>query len=696
MAKLNFGVSPASVVLRVKLMDSSVSTGAGLTGLTSASSGLIISTIKIGDASATAYTVAGSTIETIATLGTFAAPTATKCRFKEVDATNHPGIYELQFDDARFASTGSLLISVSGATNLAQADIEVQCSNLATNVIQAGGVAWASGAITDSVFAANTYPKAIRTNSTNGAAAGYVDLDGSASSTDNYYVGCSIKITSGTGAGQSRTIIYYVGSTKRAYVDRVWATNPTSATYLINAGKLTVDVLAAGVAAAGGASSITLDANAVATAEYYDGAIVQIVSGTGIGQSRVITGYTAARVATVADAWAVQPTSSSVYIVRGLGDVEVGVNNDKTGYALASTAVNVTAIDGQATNGYNATLKLKQLDISNNAGDAIKATSTLNGCGLNLTGDGSGTGIKASGGATGHGVEVWGGITSGDALSLNSTKGSAINADGALNGAVLTGHDGEGLLATGGLTGAGIKAIGGDTGTGLKVEGGASGGDGIYAKGGNAGGIGLLARGMIGSAGISSIGGVSGPGMVISAEGNTALKIDAYNTEVAANYDGVKVYVGTGDGNGVNIVGSGTGSGMLLTKGGSGTGDLKFGTPECTIPVATSVTNRVTANSDEIAGVAAAATQLSKSASVIISGTIDNTGFAPTTTEFECSDITSAGTDYYKGRTVILTSGALIGQARRIVGYTLTGGRGHFTVDALTAAPANGVTIVIV
>jgi hypothetical protein len=116
-----------SVVLRFKLLDSSSSVGAGLTGLTSASSGLIISTIADNEASATAYTVAGSTIESITTLGTFATPTATKCRFKEVDSTNHKGIYEFQFADARFAVSGakSLLVSVLGATNLVQADFVV-------------------------------------------------------------------------------------------------------------------------------------------------------------------------------------------------------------------------------------------------------------------------------------------------------------------------------------------------------------------------------------------------------------------------------------------------------------------------------------------------------------------------------------------------------------------------------------------
>ena len=117
----------ASVVLRFKLLDSSSTVGAGLTGLSSASTGLIISTIADNEATATAYTVAGSTIETITTLGTYAAPTATKCRFKEVDSTNHKGVYEFQIADARFAVSNakSLLISVLGATNLAQADFVV-------------------------------------------------------------------------------------------------------------------------------------------------------------------------------------------------------------------------------------------------------------------------------------------------------------------------------------------------------------------------------------------------------------------------------------------------------------------------------------------------------------------------------------------------------------------------------------------
>jgi hypothetical protein len=113
------------IVLRVRIIDSSVSTGAGKTGLSSSSTGLIISTIADNEATPTAYTVAGTTIESVTTLGTFATPTSTKCRFREVSSTNHPGIYELQIDNARFAvaNAKSLLISITGATNAADCHV---------------------------------------------------------------------------------------------------------------------------------------------------------------------------------------------------------------------------------------------------------------------------------------------------------------------------------------------------------------------------------------------------------------------------------------------------------------------------------------------------------------------------------------------------------------------------------------------
>lgn len=115
----------------IRLILSSSVTGLPLTGLTFESAGLIISTIADNEATATAYTGTAGNVETIATLGTFAAPTASKCRFKEVDSTNHPGLYEIQIANARFAvaSAKKVVISVLGASNLKQENYEICLSS---------------------------------------------------------------------------------------------------------------------------------------------------------------------------------------------------------------------------------------------------------------------------------------------------------------------------------------------------------------------------------------------------------------------------------------------------------------------------------------------------------------------------------------------------------------------------------------
>ena len=83
-------------------------------------------------------------------------------------------------------------------------------------------------------------------------------------------------------------------------------------------------------------------------------------------------------------------------------------------------------------------------------------------------------------------------------------------------------------------------------------------------------------------------------------------------------------------------------------------------------------------------------------AAQMVPGTVDSTGHTPTTTEFEADDITEATADHYNGRIVIWTSGALAGQATSISDYALSSGRGHFTVVAMTEAPANNDTFIIV
>jgi hypothetical protein len=92
------------------------------------------------------------------------------------------------------------------------------------------------------------------------------------------------------------------------------------------------------------------------------------------------------------------------------------------------------------------------------------------------------------------------------------------------------------------------------------------------------------------------------------------------------------------------------------------------------------------------------AAKLALSAGQIVVGTVDtvtNT-HTPTTTEFQADDITEATADHFNGRIIIFTSGVLLNQATSISDYVAVTGIGQFTVVAMTEAPANDDTFIIV
>lgn len=132
---------------RVFIMDSTSTTGAGKTGLTTASSGLAVSTITDNESTVTEYTVAASNLETITTIGTWAAPSTNKCRFKEIDSSKLAGWYELQFAAARANVSNSTLLqgNIYGATGMAPVAFEIQLEPVAVNVVQ-----WIGSLITES------------------------------------------------------------------------------------------------------------------------------------------------------------------------------------------------------------------------------------------------------------------------------------------------------------------------------------------------------------------------------------------------------------------------------------------------------------------------------------------------------------------------------------------------------------------
>lgn len=91
-----------------------------------------------------------------------------------------------------------------------------------------------------------------------------------------------------------------------------------------------------------------------------------------------------------------------------------------------------------------------------------------------------------------------------------------------------------------------------------------------------------------------------------------------------------------------------------------------------------------------------AADNLAVSAGQIYPASTDNTGFTATTTILETSSITTSAATHWLGRIIIFTSGTLAGQATKITAYSLSSGRGRFTYDTITSAPANGTQFVIV
>lgn len=129
MPKLKIKEGTTSKLVRVFIQNSSLTTGVGLTGLVFNSAGLTAYYLPEGDASPTAITLATMTVGTWATGG-----------FKEVDATNMPGVYEVGLPNAVIDNTsqGSTLVMLRGATNMVPVPLEIEL-----DVVDYRNAAWA-------------------------------------------------------------------------------------------------------------------------------------------------------------------------------------------------------------------------------------------------------------------------------------------------------------------------------------------------------------------------------------------------------------------------------------------------------------------------------------------------------------------------------------------------------------------------
>lgn len=758
MAKLEFGVSPTSVIIRVKLMNSSVTTGAGLTGLSSASSGLVISTIKSGEATPTTYTVAGSTIETIATLGTYAAPTATKCRFKEVDATNHPGVYEIQLADARFASTDALLISVSGATNLAQADIEIQTSNRPANMVQVGGQsASASGTV--------TFPNATLASTTN-ITAGTITTVTNLTNERSKYMHGSVWISA---AGASGTVSYTNGI----------MTNPVTG---IADAKTIADNLLLKKFYTQAGSTVTL----IATMNGYvfDGwGWVLALGGQAISNSvfmnaRSVTGVSSSSGPT---AWpvfmncefgatATIPASNCHHCEFG-GTVTLvgGGNYDFVDCASVVAGTSTPIFDVNSVAGTNISFRRWSggITINNIAASTVISidmvsggTVTLNGVGGNVQVRGMASSVVDN--RTGSPTLGQNAVVNQTTIATptNITAGTVTTVSGNVNGSV-------GSVAANGISDAsfasatdpkairtataqagsaagyiqldsGAEAVIDDlyVGCTVKIVSGTGAGqsrtvvlytastrlayvDRVWAVTPNATSVFVITAGQLDPE-------CNHAGIAVAATGNT-LTLAANASAVNNFYDGANITIVSGQGVGqTRSIGTYVGATkiasltdgwavtpnttsvyLIRTLGDIVTGGFSAGAVNQMVEgilvtpankLATDVAGAAFADVTKINASSVAAVQLAKSAETIVSGTVNVVDFTPTTTQFETADLTDPAADFYKTRTVIFTSGSLDNQARAIIASSYNAGTGktRLTVAALTAAPATGVGFNIV
>ncbi len=171
-------------------------------------------------------------------------------------------------------------------------------------------------------------------------------LDSGAVATTDYYVGDRLDIVEGTGAGQSRLISGYT-SGKVVTLDSDFATNPNTASlYEIVAADVHVSLsdsdLASGfVTTATSTTTITLNAGAVATTDYYVGQQIVFTHGTGAGQAREITGYTSGRVVTMSPALKTAVSTDTVWHIQAIVSipelVDQVLNEATSGHSTAGT-----------------------------------------------------------------------------------------------------------------------------------------------------------------------------------------------------------------------------------------------------------------------------------------------------------------------------------------------------------------------
>lgn len=193
MREITAGATSQSVYFVIR--DTRSTTDGRLTGLVYNASGLEASYARNGGA------------RTAITLATLASPSAAWSTggFVEVDATHMPGLYRLDLPDAAIAAgVPSVIVTVRGAANMAQEDLEIQLT--AVDFQDAVKMGVQNLGVVDSGTA-------------QAGSSSSITLRAGASATTDKYKGLFVYIDGGTGKGQIGFVTAYNGSTKVATVN---------------------------------------------------------------------------------------------------------------------------------------------------------------------------------------------------------------------------------------------------------------------------------------------------------------------------------------------------------------------------------------------------------------------------------------------------------------------------------------------
>jgi hypothetical protein len=190
-----------------------------------------------------------------------------------------------------------------------------------------------------------------------GTGSNQIQLDTGASATDGTYDPSMVFIESGTGAGQSRLITQYVGSTRTATVDRDWRVAPAADSVFVIQATIGFNSTNEGLAQGGTATTIILNASANSVDDCYNGQLVFLKSGTGQDQVAIVEDYTGStrtaliRTRRTNGQWATIPDTTTGYMMVPnltwtIDEIQSGLataanqttTNDRLGYTLAVLA----------------------------------------------------------------------------------------------------------------------------------------------------------------------------------------------------------------------------------------------------------------------------------------------------------------------------------------------------------------------